>query len=213
MTKRLRLFFALALATLAADQVTKYLAVSRLTSALDEREGLGARLGGFFTLHNLDNEPPTPEGINHARGRAVRVLDDYWHHRYVENPGAAFGAMGSLPEHIRRPFFHLVGVLALGFIFWMFLRLEPHQRLLQVALSLLSGGALGNFLDRLLHGYVIDFIDWHWRNQPGLRWPTFNLADSAICVGLSFLLLDALKVRREQPVAAPSGAPPVLPGL
>jgi signal peptidase II len=54
-----------------------------------------------------------------------------------------------------------------------------------------------------VRGYVIDFIDWHWRNQPGMRWPTFNVADAAICVGVAFMLLDSLRVRRPAPVAAP----------
>ena len=57
----------------------------------------------------------------------------------------------------------------------------------------MAGGALGNFLDRLVRGYVIDFIDWHWRNQPGMRWPTFNVADAAICVGVALMLLDSLR--------------------
>src|SRR5215218_2737844 len=191
----LRLLLTLALATLAADQATKYLAVSRLTSALDGRVGALARLEGFVSEHNLDNVPPQPGAYSRAT-RPYYVLPDYWHFRYVENPGAAWGLFGGLPEGVRRPFFHLVSLAALGFILWMYVRLEPGQRLVRVALALVAGGALGNFVDRLLRGYVIDFIDWHWRNQPGLRWPTFNVADVAICVGVGLMLLDALRVRR-----------------
>jgi signal peptidase II len=58
-------------------------------------------------------------------------------------------------------------------------------------------------VDRLVRGYVIDFIDWHWRNQPGMHWPTFNVADAAICVGVGLLLLDSLRARRPESAPAP----------
>jgi signal peptidase II len=184
-TSSLRLLLTLALATLAADQVTKYLAVSELTTALEGREGVVARLEGFLEER-------------HLRGRATpphALVQDYWNFRYVENPGAAGGMFGNLPDGVRQTFFHVVSLAALGFILWMYVRLEPAQRRARAALALLAGGALGNFVDRLTRGYVIDFIDWHWRNQPGLRWPTFNVADVAICVGVGLMLLDALRSR------------------
>ena len=180
-----RLLLMLVLATLAADQATKYLAVSRLTYALDGREGAVARLQGFVDERHLERR---------ASGPHV-VVPEYWNFRYVENPGAAWGMFGNLPEGVRRPFFHLVSLAALGFLFWMYRGLGPGQGLLRAALALVAGGALGNFVDRLLRGYVIDFIDWHWRNQPGMRWPTFNVADVAICVGVGLMLLDALRSR------------------
>ncbi|RYZ34862.1 MAG: signal peptidase II, partial [Myxococcaceae bacterium] len=54
----------------------------------------------------------------------------------------------------------------------------------------------------------IDFIDWHWRNQPGMRWPTFNVADAAIVVGVALMLLDSVWVRRPEPVSTPTLTPP-----
>jgi signal peptidase II len=66
---------------------------------------------------------------------------------------------------------------------------EEAQRLLRVALSLVLAGAVGNFIDRLARGYVVDFVDWHWWNRPDLYWPTFNVADSMIVVGVGLLLL------------------------
>jgi signal peptidase II len=192
--KNLRLLVLVALSTLAADQVTKYLAVSNLTDALDGRAGLLARVGGYFSEQNLDNSPPA-EGGRYRATRPYRFIEDYWHFRYVENPGAAWGMFGNLPDGVRQTFFHVVSLAALGFILWMYVRLEPAQRRARAALALLAGGALGNFVDRLTRGYVIDFIDWHWRNQPGLRWPTFNVADVAICVGVGLMLLDALRSR------------------
>lgn len=201
MKASLRLLIVVAVTVLVADQVTKYLAVSRLTSALEGREGL-ARVTGFLTEQNLDNDPPAEDGRRRVT-RPHRFIEDYWHFRYVENPGAAWGLFGNLPEGVRRAFFHVVSLAALAFIFLLYRRTALEQRLVRVALALITGGALGNFLDRLIRGYVIDFIDWHWRNQPGMRWPTFNVADAAICVGVAFMLLDSLRVRRPEPVAAP----------
>ncbi|MCP3099029.1 signal peptidase II [Myxococcus sp. K15C18031901] len=201
MKASIRLLVLVATTVLLADQVTKYLAVSRLTDALDGREGL-SRVTGYFSEQNLDNDPMT-EGNTRRVTRPHRFIEDYWHFRYVENPGAAWGLFADLPESVRRAFFHVVSLAALGFIFFMYRRTEPGQKLVRVALALITGGALGNFTDRLIRGYVIDFIDWHWRNQPGMRWPTFNVADAAICVGVAFMLLDSLKVRRPDPVPAP----------
>ncbi|MHA7634573.1 signal peptidase II [Corallococcus sp. M7] len=207
MKASLRLLLVVVLAVLAADQVTKYLAVSRLTEALDGREGL-ARVSGFLSEQNLDNDPPV-EGVFRKNTRPYRFIEDYWHFRYVENPGAAWGMFSSLPETARKAFFHVVSLVALGFILTLYRKTEPSQKLVRVSLALITGGALGNFVDRLIRGYVIDFIDWHWRNQPGMRWPTFNVADAAICVGVALMLLDSL--RRPEAAAAqplPQGSSP-----
>ncbi len=206
MKKSLRLLLVIALSTLAVDQVTKFMAVANLTDALDGRQGL-ARLSGFFSEQNLDNSPPPQEG-RYYRSRPYRFIEDYWHFRYVENPGAAWGLFANLPDTARRVFFHVVSLAALAFILAMYVRLEPGQRLVRMALALVAGGALGNFMDRVARGYVIDFIDWHWRNQPGMRWPTFNVADAAICVGVALMLLDSLRLRRAEPAAAPLAQSP-----
>ncbi|MGZ3459604.1 MAG: signal peptidase II [Archangium sp.] len=203
MVHRFRVLILVGLATLAADQVTKYLAVAHLTEALDGRAGL-ARVGAFFSEQSLDNEPAVG-GLHRRTTPPVPVVEGYWNFRYVENPGAAWGIFAHLPESVRLPFFHLVSLVALGFIFFMYVRLSPQQWLLRWALALIAGGALGNFLDRLVRGYVIDFVDWHWRNQPGMRWPTFNVADAAICVGVGLLLLDSLRGRKPVESVTPGG--------
>jgi signal peptidase II len=203
MAHRFRILLFVGLATLAADQVTKYLAVAHLTEALDGRVGL-SRLEGFVSERNLDNEPPV-EGAVRRSTRPYLFIEDYWHFRYVENPGAAWGLFGSLPEGVRRPFFHLVSLVALGFIFYMYRQLGEGQGRARWALAFVTGGALGNFVDRLVRGYVIDFIDWHWRNQPGMRWPTFNVADAAICVGVGLLLWDSLRARPAVESVTPGG--------
>jgi signal peptidase II len=188
--KNLRLLLLVALSTLAADQVTKYLAVSNLTEALDGRAGM-ARLQAYFSEQNLDNSPPA-QGGRYRATRPYRFIENYWHFRYVENPGAAWGLFANLPDGVRRTFFHVVSLAALAFIFTMYVRLEPGQ----------------HFMDRIARGYVIDFIDWHWRNQPGMRWPTFNVADAAICVGVALMLVDSLRMRKSEPATPPLAESP-----
>ena len=106
----------------------------------------------------------------------------------VHNTGAAFGFLSNA-DGWQNIFFIVVAVAASIFILWMSWRLDSKDRLLAVALMLVLGGALGNLVDRLIYGYVIDFIDvyygtWHW--------PAFNVADSAITIGAVILVLDAL---------------------
>ncbi|MEW6332270.1 MAG: signal peptidase II [Pseudomonadota bacterium] len=106
----------------------------------------------------------------------------------VHNTGAAFGFLSSAGGW-QNVFFIVVAFAACAFILWMGWRLGTRDKLLATALMLVLGGALGNLLDRLIHGYVIDFIDvyygtWHW--------PAFNVADSAITIGAVLLIIDAL---------------------
>lgn len=112
---------------------------------------------------------------------------------YVRNLGAAWGALSNLPDNIRVPFFYSVTILAVVII-GIYMKSTPaHHRLAIFALGLILSGALGNFIDRLLHGFVIDWIDVRW-NILGWRYdfPNFNIADSAITVGVTLLTFDML---------------------
>jgi signal peptidase II len=110
----------------------------------------------------------------------------------VHNTGAAFSFLAGATGW-QRWFFVVLGTVAAVFIVWM-LRRHGGQKLFGWALALILGGALGNVVDRLLHGYVVDFIQVHWR---GWYFPSFNVADSAITVGAGLLILDELlRVRR-----------------
>jgi signal peptidase II len=91
---------------------------------------------------------------------------------------------------VRVPLLLLVALVAMVFIVLYYRRLEPSARAVKLALMLVFGGALGNFLDRVRLGYVIDFIVWHWYNRA--QWPTFNVADAAITVGVGLMVLDML---------------------
>ena len=110
----------------------------------------------------------------------------------VHNPGAAFSFLASASGW-QRWFFTGLGAVAAVLIVWM-LCSHPGQKLFGFALSLILGGAIGNVIDRLMYGHVVDFLDVHWA---GWHFPAFNLADSAITVGAGCLLLDEfLRVRR-----------------
>lgn len=105
---------------------------------------------------------------------------------YVRNTGAAFGLLASAPAHLRLPFLVLSTVLAGAVLLW-FLRETPADRRWQVgALGGILGGAVGNLIDRLRYGEVIDFVDLHWAEW---HWPAFNVADAAITVGVVLLLV------------------------
>ena len=117
----------------------------------------------------------------------------------VHNPGAAFSFLSSASGW-QRWFFTGIGVLASGLFIWL-LRSHASQRLFALALALLLGGAVGNVIDRMWHGHVIDFVQVHWDFLagifPGGYFPAFNVADSAITGGAIALLLDELRrVRR-----------------
>ncbi|MBB3280544.1 signal peptidase II [Mitsuaria sp. BK037] len=106
----------------------------------------------------------------------------------VHNTGAAFSFLAGASGW-QRWFFVGLGVAAAVFIVWM-LRRHGHQTQFAWALSLILGGAVGNIVDRLLHGYVVDFIQLHWA---GWYYPSFNIADSAITIGAVLLIWDELR--------------------
>ena len=110
----------------------------------------------------------------------------------VHNSGAAFSFLAGASGW-QRWFFTVLGFVAAGIILWM-LKSHPGQKLFCFAMACILGGALGNVIDRIVYGYVIDFLDFHWR---GMHFPAFNVADSAITVGAICLILDELlRVRR-----------------
>lgn len=200
MASRWRILLSIALLVLAFDQASKYLAVAHLTRAFELAQAKTAleRVEAFLTEEKLER----------VRARPVVVHRDHLRFKYVENPGAAWGIFGGLPDGMRVPFFVAVSCAAVGFILHFFRRISERHRLLQVALALVLGGALGNFVDRILRGYVIDFIDLHWRNDPRLHWPTFNVADIAISVGVALLLSQTFfgntRLRDDERAPAPA---------
>ena len=124
-------------------------------------------------------------------GDSTKVLS-FFNVVRVHNSGAAFSFLAGAGGW-QRWFFTGIGVVATVFIIWM-LRSHAGQKLFAFALACILGGAVGNVVDRVLHGYVVDFLDFHWG---GMHFPAFNVADSGITVGAACLILDEiLRVRR-----------------
>lgn len=110
----------------------------------------------------------------------------------AHNTGAAFSFLAGASGW-QRWFFTCVGLAAATLILWM-LKSHSGQKLFSFAMACILGGAIGNVVDRLVHGYVVDFLDFHWR---GMHFPAFNVADSAITIGAACLILDELlRVKR-----------------
>lgn len=144
-------------------------------------------------------------------GGRVTVIADYFALSYVRNPGAAWGFLARSSESFRQPFFVAISVVAMIFILYLHFRLEPGQYLLLVALSLVLGGAVGNFIDRLRFRFVVDFIELHYQNR--FKWPTFNVADIAITLGVILLLAEMLfgphlRRRRDSSAGGPAASIP-----
>ena len=115
-------------------------------------------------------------------------ITTYFNLVMVYNKGAAFRFLSDQPGW-QRYFFTGVSVIASVFILWM-LKRNPDQRLFCWALALILGGAIGNLIDRVAYGHVIDFLDFHVH---GWHWPAFNVADSAITVGAILFVLDEFR--------------------
>jgi len=115
---------------------------------------------------------------------------------HIRNPGAAFGIFRDLPETVRLLLFALVLITAVVVIFYFLKKTGPHDSLLRFSLGLILGGAVGNSIDRFSLRYVTDFIDFHWFGNPTLHWPPFNIADSAITIGVILILFDTFISRR-----------------
>jgi signal peptidase II len=109
---------------------------------------------------------------------------------HVRNYGAAFGILADADLPYQAALFSGLSLAALIAIAVYAFRLPAEARLPQIALSLILGGAIGNLIDRLRLGYVVDFVHVYWKHH---QWPDFNAADSAITVGVSLLILDILR--------------------
>ncbi|WP_437786456.1 signal peptidase II [Sorangium sp. So ce1097] len=170
--------------TLAADLLTKWWAKDRLEPrALVELA-----------------DAPRPLAF-----RKIEVIKDHLNMIYARNHGGAWGILGDESEAIRRPFFLLVSLAAIVFIISLYRKLHPSQIALKWGLPLVLGGALGNLVDRIRYGYVIDFIQV--RFTPTFVWPTFNVADIAIVVGVGLMAIDMFSPRRPEVAEKTSGTP------
>jgi signal peptidase II len=142
----------------------------------------------------------------HIKRRTATVVEGYFDLVYARNPGAAWSFMAEQPEWLRKAFFRTASVFALVLIAFMLHKTAHAQALLVWGLSLVASGAVGNLIDRLAYGYVIDFVAWHIGDK---YWPTFNIADAWIFIGVALMFIDFfVSMRRGEPegeAAEPAG--------
>ena len=134
-------------------------------------------------------------------GESLMVIQNFFSLTYVRNTGAAFGFMATANSGFRVPFFLIVPLIAMVVLGFLYRDLPKDARWRSMALGLVSGGAVGNLIDRVRLGYVVDFLDCHWKTD--YYFPAFNVADSAICIGVAILLLSTLSKREHEHVSTP----------
>ena len=126
--------------------------------------------------------------------QSIPIFPEYFSLTYIRNPGAAFGILASSSSGFRMVFFLITSIFALGLLLTIFVRLEPSDWWGQLTIASIFGGAIGNLIDRLQFGEVIDFLDFYVN---GYHWPAFNVADMAISIGVcSLFLLFAFEKRK-----------------
>ena len=141
----------------------------------------------------LDQTTKLYVDANFRLHETVPVIRDFFHLTYVRNKGAAFGILAD--NAVRIPFFITVSIVAMLGIIWYLRQIRADQKLALFSLSLIFSGALGNLIDRIRLGEVIDFLDIFWQRH---HWPAFNVADSAITVGVTLLFIEMWREDRNK---------------
>lgn len=127
-------------------------------------------------------------------GESISIIAGFFNLTYIRNPGAAFGFLASASPLFRYVFFLAVTIAAILLILYYLKSTEIENRWMIVALSLILSGALGNLIDRLRFGEVVDFFDVYIKSY---HWPAFNIADSAISMGAAVLIWQMITKRKE----------------
>ena len=122
---------------------------------------------------------------------AIELIPGFARISYVRNSGVAFGLFAEIQSVWKPYILASMAVIAVVVILMYSARMPTNRVLLQLALAITLGGILGNFTDRIMHGFVVDFIELHIKDV--FHWPTFNVADSAITIGIGLLLVDTVK--------------------
>jgi len=128
-------------------------------------------------------------------GQPVPVIPDIFDLTLVYNPGAAFGMFTNWDDTTRRITLAVVSIIALLVVIRFMVKEAKHDKWSQFALSGILAGAFGNIIDRFRYDAVIDFLDFYWGEY---HWPAFNVADSAICIGVFSLIIRMMFVKREE---------------
>lgn len=170
------IFAIVSFLSLFADQATKIWARASLPV-----QGHGSGPGGVCVV---------PDDIitRHCGGVAVNVIDGFWENTLSMNPGSAFGMFGG--QSFARIMLSVIGVGAVIGMVWMLHKARRDQKVLHWALAFVAGGAVGNLIDRMYYGVVTDFMSWDLKF---MRWPTFNVADIVLVIGVGLMFIDIQK--------------------
>jgi len=134
---------------------------------------------------------------------SVPVIESFFHLTHERNTGAAFSLLAETPAWFRQPFFLLATAVAVVALLLFLRQTQETNRLMIVAIAAILGGALGNLIDRILYGEVVDFLLFHWH---GYYWPAFNVADTCITLGVIGLLWSSAqehRTRKKEGINAP----------
>ena len=137
-------------------------------------------------------------------GQSVPLIPGLLHFTLVRNTGMAFGLLAGADIPFKALLVTLLSLAAMGAVTYYALKSPQNERLTRLGLTFILGGALGNIIDRIRLGYVVDFVDVFYGDT---HWPAFNVADTCICIGVGLLLLDSIRQRDDEPEAADVAAP------
>ena len=118
---------------------------------------------------------------------SISVIEGFFSITHIRNPGVAFGLFATVQNEYKVLFFIIISLIAIVAILIIFHQSPDDKRMVRVGLILIFSGAVGNLIDRILHKEVIDFLDFYYK---GSHWPAFNVADSCITIGVSFMIYD-----------------------
>lgn len=140
---------------------------------------------------------------------SIPIIPNVFSLTYIRNPGAAFGLLAGSSNAFRMVFFGLTSIFALVLLGTILYRMPEREWMGRLSVSAILGGAVGNLIDRLRFGEVIDFLDVYIENY---HWPAFNVADSAITVGVIFLIIHFMFEKQDVSPASPEAPPVQTPG-
>ncbi|MCC6556931.1 MAG: signal peptidase II [Polyangiaceae bacterium] len=180
--------------------ITFLVVVAAVSAAAD----LATKAWAHATLAGVD--------FKRSSAKTLTIIPNHLDFIFAQNPGGAWSFLRSLPDNLRRPFFLFISAAAIVFIVSIYRRIHRDQTAMKWGLPLALGGAIGNLVDRIRYGWVIDFIDAYiTRGGREQHWPTFNVADIAIVVGVGLMGVDMVAHARRARAAERSASAPALP--
>jgi len=150
----------------------------------------------FFLIIALDQSTKLIIQQTLPLHQKVEVISGFFNLIHVRNAGGAFGIFGGEKGPVGSVLFVVASLIAVGILVILFLRVKEHEKTLAFSLALLLSGAIGNLIDRVSYGEVVDFLDFHVSSY---HWPAFNIADSAISIGIGLMALELLIKERKEP--------------